>query len=1713
MSDTLAALQSQKAGIESQIAGWQQIIATPGTSASYRTHAEQEIGSLQQQINNINQQILQFQSDLSAAQAAAIAAQLLAQQQADAAGAAAAAAAAAAAQQAAAQTAAQQAAAAAAVAAAQQQLQQQQQAAAQAAAAALAAAQAQQAAATTYAQQQAAAQAIAAAQQAQQQQQQAVAAQQAAAQALADAQASGNAAALAAAQQQQQQAAILAQQAAAATSLQQVQVANQQAQQAQQGLSNLQGDYSGLSTALGGTWGKTPQTLAQATVDPSIIKYTVTTKEGVTRQATPEESALIVKAAVEELTPQQKIKYEAEVKRIEGSGGGTVQEKLISAQQTSQQQYAQSKQFDGEAALQAQAIQAAQKEYGIAPSQFVEGSATRTIQPVEVLKTGSQPAMVQAEGKVDKPTAAILASDYVKVGEGQYMKNAEWAHLTKEEQQFIIDKGLVEYQDKKLKEENVKVGEGEYMTNAEWAHLSKEDQQLISDKGLKSYMEAQPKVELKSGERILKSDYDNLPAPMQKALMTGGFEAINLDKLKPEDKFKKMQEWDMIPKDAEFTGIDSEGNITYQPTDKTMKREVPWYQDAWESLTPWDEVKGETVTAEGAGIMAAETFIPLVYSIRNWDKMSDTERALSLGMDVLSIGLIFIPGIRGVSTAVRMGSSIPKALLKGAGTAAAELTYRQVSDPVRMLMHPVEMAKAPLKLFKEIAGGKTVPYEVVSRGIKGAGWGSDMKLAVGGGNEVSGATLEAVSELTKAGQAGTKAETMVGTKLVKFSNTGFEKIAGRPIQTHSNPGIEVMLQEIADTGAVTVKGREKGLFSSIGGTEFWRQSAFGGMGQIPGGMHIEGAVDFLPEAVAKLRDPMQTEKAMIALAEQDLLKGKATTGSKIYQNTAEFESVTWEGTKIKPVVTDKYKTFKWKEPEPVLAAKSTELMQQASEAEKMAKQADTVEEAAAHLKNSDKLAKESVETFKEAVKKGTPKEVRTNIDYLETIDPITGQNLIYLHTVLEGQEAMAKPWTKSQIAGWKVKGFMNIPRDIFVPALATPKISAEVQIQKTLERFSEPEKQRFLAGLDLLDILGKTKPPAKTMKFTIADIEAIPKEAVPELEKWFSKNDHRIYGSVVEWAQARSPNMKPPGDLDFAVNNPEKAINEIAEILKKHYPGEIKVETRELFGHPFSSIKRVSDGETIMEAGSMLGHVSDLPYGLQAGRPPIKVGNFKMEELGEQFHRRGSSLLFPGFGPEGSKVGEVGLAKMAEVGMPSVLTTEGRSSFGVVAASKWTRLKDIGKFQNAAEGLIDAMRTEAKTLNPVAAKLKLAEADRAEALLKQFMKNPTADDMAELGLKANASLDEYYDALGKRFKATTTEIVESVPQINPDKYLPEYEARVKAKKGVEKYVGEYQQQKLAERAFEGVSATSPIRQSLSGAGRITARVDKPFDIIGDTLPTRATVETPRAREGVDLMGNRVGKSRIDQIETGRIAVERISLDRITPERITPDRITPERITPDRVTPERITPDRITPDRVTPERTTPDRVTPDRITPERITPDRITPDRITPDRITPERITPDRITPDRITPDRITPERVPPRKVPPERIKPPDGTIKPTKLKFEDLTRDQLDGAVAWKQGFIYKLWVKPFGQADIINSKQPIPGVKYHTGIGSAAQSLIVTYGEIPKHIKRDMGVVDIDVFRAKEGGKQPTIKFKPDSKQKTSYSGIVTTSDTGGQS
>ena len=491
---SIVALQAQIASIQAQIANMNAIISTPGANPHYVENGQQQIGSWQQDINTINQQIVALTSagnnDAAAqAAAAAAAAAIAAQQQADAAGAAAAAAAAALAQQQAVQNAAQQAAVNAAIAATQAALAQQQQQAAATAQAAVLAAQQALANATTQAQQQAAAQALAQAQAQQQAQAQAIAAQQAAQAAAATAQASGDVAAISAANYAQQQAAIQAQNVFKPGA---VVVSPSSGGQQSPGAV-----YQGQATILGGTWGNTPATLAQQQFAGGQIQYTVQNQDGSTRPATQQEAKVLTQQAVAQLNPEQQVVYATTLAQLKVAPGATPQEKLASLQNVNakaaqdnvgvnvpvniavQQQIAESlgsakpvqtgKTGDAiNAEIQAQAINAAQKEAGLAVTDFKEGSSTTAKEAVPTVKTGTSaaaPSPAKGGGQVDISGDGLPVSQggiaykqlgpggyyskdgtpLVKLSNGEFAGMDEWNNMTVTDRKLLYTNGFTEF--------------------------------------------------------------------------------------------------------------------------------------------------------------------------------------------------------------------------------------------------------------------------------------------------------------------------------------------------------------------------------------------------------------------------------------------------------------------------------------------------------------------------------------------------------------------------------------------------------------------------------------------------------------------------------------------------------------------------------------------------------------------------------------------------------------------------------------------------------------------------------------------------------------------------------------------------------------------------------------------------------------------------------------------------------------------------------------------------------------------------------------------------------------------------------------------------------------------------------------------------------------------------------------------------------------------
>jgi hypothetical protein len=291
-------------------------------------------------------------------------------------------------------------------------------------------------------------------------------------------------------------------------------------------------------------------------------------------------------------------------------------------------------------------------------------------------------------------------------------------------------------------------------------------------------------------------------------------------------------------------------------------------------------------------------------------------------------------------------------------------------------------------------------------------------------------------------------------------------------------------------------------------------------------------------------------------------------------------------------------------------------------------------------------------------------------------------------------------------------------------------------------------------------------------------------------------------------------------------------------------------------------------------------------------------------------------------------------------------------------------------------------------------------------------------------------------------------------------------------------------------SYRDLARTKPMEfaRALSGMPR-TDRV-KILDELDRTL--RARIEREVSRDGTEP---RMPIRDIDRAMGRSTAIVPGRLVRETVERV-PSRVS-ERV-PSRI-PERTLiriPERI-PERV-PEHV-PDRV-PSRI-PERV-----------PIRV-PERIptrTPVVTTP-RIPGVPGTP-KLPPRISVSPAVPPPKITITTIDLPSGEqlqLTKDQMDGAVAWKQGKLkVKGKIKPlyimkypdkngrYPAKNTVYTFDPVEGVLYHEGIGSVAKSITKKHGEIPAELKFSMGIQDVRIYRDRQPGIQkPKIEFSLRSK------------------
>lgn len=407
----------------------------------------------------------------------------------------------------------------------------------------------------------------------------------------------------------------------------------------------------------------------------------------------------------------------------------------------------------------------------------------------------------KVEGEVTpKPAIVTLKTaeeviDTVKIANEQVVDKTVFDALDKKYQDILKEKGIEEFK-KEYAKDHVQLADGTFITNSEWAHLSKEDQELANKEGYEAVIKKNT-VELKSGELVDKEQFEALPPKMQEVAREQGIDAIDLSKLPPEDQFKRLQEWDMIPKDAKFAGVDEAGQILI----KDKGADIPWQE--------------KYLTAEMAKGVAVG-MIPIAGTIYHWESMNNWERGLSIALDVAT----FIPFVGAVSAGVRGGTKLTAAV----GRAA----LAEAKAPITMIAHPVATAKTMLYPLETMLRPSKLPLTALE--IRS----STVRLPV---KDIGSAkdAMEARDIITKAAIMGDKPAVEVAGKKIELSKVALQQQTS-PAAIHTTPDIRPFL-----AGAEIQTGREGGLFvAPTLHTRFTGASAFGDMpeGGIAGALII-----------------------------------------------------------------------------------------------------------------------------------------------------------------------------------------------------------------------------------------------------------------------------------------------------------------------------------------------------------------------------------------------------------------------------------------------------------------------------------------------------------------------------------------------------------------------------------------------------------------------------------------------------------------------------------------------------------------------------------------------------------------------------------------------------------------------------------------------------------------------------------------------------------
>lgn len=432
--------------------------------------------------------------------------------------------------------------------------------------------------------------------------------------------------------------------------------------------------YIGPPSALGGTWGNTPATMAaQVSGVSNLINFQTIDSSGTIRPSTQEEIAKTIQSTLQQFTPSQMAEYKSEITALkqiakENPGDDPL---IIRQQQRAKETLAQEMATRG-------AIEQASlaKIAGISQSSLdiidklnqglVKFDDLTEKQKDELGKTAVQTASGDWTVKED----FARAMGYVVTSLGEMVKKEDFDAFGNDEEarDILLSKGI-EYYNK-------------------WA----EDRPL-----------PEGQIKLKSGEIVNKKEFETLPAKLQIIASEKGLNAINISNLPPQEQFNKLKDFGLIEQSAEYGGVDSTtGEII-------LKDGRPWQEKY---------LNAEFAKDVGIGI------IPIAGTYYFWNRMNPWEKGASIALDILTL----IPFTTAISAGVRAG--------KGAWTSVGRAVLAEVKAPVTSILHPIETVKGltsplvtALKPSRIPVTAAEIRYNTVKIPVEAIGNAQDAKQA------------------------------------------------------------------------------------------------------------------------------------------------------------------------------------------------------------------------------------------------------------------------------------------------------------------------------------------------------------------------------------------------------------------------------------------------------------------------------------------------------------------------------------------------------------------------------------------------------------------------------------------------------------------------------------------------------------------------------------------------------------------------------------------------------------------------------------------------------------------------------------------------------------------------------------------------------------------------------------------------------------------------